>query len=623
MASNGNFNLNINAKNNTASGVQSAIKELKRLEAVQNNLRKAALANLQAGGSTNSKSYLKNIQQINSLQSRINSIRPQSVTGLQKAFTGLKNSISGVWTVFKSIPVVGIFATAGIAAVFKLVSSWQQFNSQLLISSRFFNEAPRKIEVFRNRVALAGGDPEAAERGAADLQNQIYLKNTAEGQPLQQLLSRMGVKSEANGKDRDATDVQDDVVEALRKQRQRDPSISGSYIADVLARVGAGSRVNETSLSDADATRNKKRAAELAVSDKNRVQQSQEVTSNLAYFSIAIENTKNAFLNMLGPSIAALTNGLVVSGGAFLEFAKTTLPNAITWLTNLLPKNKEDWKKLWTTIKTDFSSFSTSLGKLAGGISSVADFIDDITHPGKRAHSYTVPNLDDPSDTQTAALFDDHTQGPGGLLNRAGIEKLNHPDAPGIGNRIESWFKGAPDKNERQMEQMLKSMGYPPNVIAAIMANANGESGFDPKAEGDLDASGKPTSFGLFQFHADRAKAYKEKYGHLPSEGSMGEQIREMILQLDRTGTLGRMIDAPSPEKSSEIMTRESLRPANVDQVAAARGNYAVTEAQRLKGSVSVDIRLSGQGSAGAKVTASSSGIASTPKVAQPSVLPQ
>ena len=82
---------------------------------------------------------------------------------------------------------------------------------------------------------------------------------------------------------------------------------------------------------------------------------------------------------------------------------------------------------------------------------------------------------------------------PGGVLRRT----MQAPDASWSGSSV--WDQVA---SARVIERETKAAGLPPELTAAMLANAAAESMLDPKARGDWRRDlGRHTSIGLFQLH--------------------------------------------------------------------------------------------------------------------------
>lgn len=123
----------------------------------------------------------------------------------------------------------------------------------------------------------------------------------------------------------------------------------------------------------------------------------------------------------------------------------------------------------------------------------------------------------------------------------------------------------------------LIKAGYSPNAVSGIIANAHHESDGDPEAVGDGG-----TSFGLFQWHDDRAKNLVN-FARRQDADPRSAEVQYGFLQheLDNNAELKLALNAaPSAERAAEIFTRRFERPKDVDNEARSR---AVTAAGVVK----------------------------------------
>lgn len=178
---------------------------------------------------------------------------------------------------------------------------------------------------------------------------------------------------------------------------------------------------------------------------------------------------------------------------------------------------------------------------------------------------------------------------------------------------------GEQKKNADLIYQTALGVFHNPAKAAAVVAQAQAESSFDPKANpGD-------GSYGLFQYHdKGRLAAYQRRYGHLPTDGSVEEQTQFFLSELQPGGqyaNVGAHLGSDA-EANGEILSREDEQPKDVNGANARnRGRMAAmylnslgknatiantNTKHQVDGNVQVHINLDGL--PGASVTAQSSG---------------
>ena len=111
----------------------------------------------------------------------------------------------------------------------------------------------------------------------------------------------------------------------------------------------------------------------------------------------------------------------------------------------------------------------------------------------------------------------------------------NSPGAPG---GIGAGLSGSADV-QSQVWNFFRGKGLQPHQVAAIMGNAQAESGFNPFAVGDGG-----TSFGLFQHHAARGRGLLGAVGGKAGLGDIGAQLEYVWQELltSESGVLKRLM---------------------------------------------------------------------------------
>lgn len=109
-----------------------------------------------------------------------------------------------------------------------------------------------------------------------------------------------------------------------------------------------------------------------------------------------------------------------------------------------------------------------------------------------------------------------------------------------------------------QIWEFFKGKGLQPHQIAAIVGNAAGESGFDPRAVGD-----NGTSFGLFQHHASRADGLLSAVGGVGGLGDVQGQLEYVWRELltSENGALQKLLATTNVRDATSVWMRDFERP--------------------------------------------------------------
>lgn len=117
---------------------------------------------------------------------------------------------------------------------------------------------------------------------------------------------------------------------------------------------------------------------------------------------------------------------------------------------------------------------------------------------------------------------------------------------------------------QQQVWAYFSGKGLAPHQVAAIMGNIAGESGFDPRAPGDVK-NGVPTSFGLFQHHGARADGLLAALGGQQNLGNVQGQLDYAWRELNTThaGALKALRAAPDVSSATDAWMRQFERPSD------------------------------------------------------------
>jgi hypothetical protein len=125
---------------------------------------------------------------------------------------------------------------------------------------------------------------------------------------------------------------------------------------------------------------------------------------------------------------------------------------------------------------------------------------------------------------------------------------------------------------------MLTKMGFTPAQALGMIANFTYESGMGASVVGD-----KGAAFGLGQWHPDRQAEYAKLFGHTmqQSKHPFAEQIAFSAWELQtKYPSVWAKLKGANASQAAGILSRGYERPANADQQAALRSNYAASLAK-------------------------------------------
>ncbi len=176
-----------------------------------------------------------------------------------------------------------------------------------------------------------------------------------------------------------------------------------------------------------------------------------------------------------------------------------------------------------------------------------------------------------------------------------------------------------------QASRYFRNHGWSAAQTAGLLANMSSESGFNPEAAGDYDKNGRPTSFGLFQFHGPRTRAleqYARQHGWqggdprtIPAADQLGFAQWELT-KGDQTGAGASLARQTNARGAGYSVSDHFERPAGGGATDAMRGSGA-DQFMAAAGAVKVDVHLHGA-PPGTTATATASGIATAapPRIA-------
>lgn len=121
--------------------------------------------------------------------------------------------------------------------------------------------------------------------------------------------------------------------------------------------------------------------------------------------------------------------------------------------------------------------------------------------------------------------------------------------------------------------QFFVGKGWTPEQAAGLSANLGLESGYNPRAVGDMGRA-----YGVAQWHYDRQQAFEKWAGKNIRQSTLDEQLGFVDYELrhgNEKGAGRRLSGAKSAREAGEIVSRYYERPADADGDARRRGQLA------------------------------------------------
>jgi hypothetical protein len=123
----------------------------------------------------------------------------------------------------------------------------------------------------------------------------------------------------------------------------------------------------------------------------------------------------------------------------------------------------------------------------------------------------------------------------------------------------------------------FKDRGFSDAEAAGLASQIHSESNGRANAPGDF-VHGKPTAFGLIQWHEDRQANFKKMYGHDIQHSTSDEQLGFIVHELKvgtERGAQKKLEGVTDPYQAASSLSKNYVRPKDVEGEAKKRGNYA------------------------------------------------
>jgi hypothetical protein len=459
-------------------------------------------------------------------------------------------------------------AALGLAAVLTGGAVLRQFGQQASASdaaigrmARTLGVATDRLGAYRNMAARVGAAPDAAVTSLQSIQDQIQRARLL-GQPINPAFSAVGVRvADPSGKARSVDDIYDDVIEALRNR----PASERPLIANQLG-VGEDA-VGLAGLSREEYARLRSEQRALGNVTKAQAEAGQRLMNAWQNLGQAIETTWRGLREKLEPAITALIT-------AFTQMITSlNLPEFEPQIKALSDAIKEFARYLTSpAFRSDLEGFGKALRDLGAGLLWLLEMLglrDRTTPPG-------APAAPVPGRHVTSPL------GPRFGMSDREIEDQRRRERPnGVGPLADLYYQSAPSAlggygggaqprsltgRHLQAYQYFRTAGYSHEAATGLVANLHQESGVVP----DVRPGDGGRSHGIAQWNGDRLRRFMERYGKLPGQATLQQQLEYATWELSENGpeaSAGRSIrSAKSAREAGQIASRQWLRPGVTEE---------------------------------------------------------
>lgn len=412
---------------------------------------------------------------------------------------------------------VALAAVAAVASV--MVGSVVQLaglETSLRRTAVSTNMSNREMQAWGSTARRLGADAQAGAQAIADLAKEQQQFNLTGNAPTLQAFARLGIRATPE------TPIADILAQAQQVYRNSSPA-QQQQIEAALSAQGVSNDLIVMIKSEVDAREAYNRSlAEAATENRKALDAVYDTLSGLAAASTNIANT---FASLLQPAFEAF--GKYVSDGAQALSA---------WNDRVIAAGGG----LQGVINVLTDDFPKTMQVVSGGLRVMGQWLDVLAY-GAQQWWKVMTQLFDwiSSNTSVKGL----AKSAGDALANAGNwvagkwgEIVNKARSEGPAP-VQNWLNGskpqgaaapgAPTSASDIMQRLITRYGVTVPEAAAIAANVGGESGFNPSAFNP--AGGGTGARGLFQWRGARSDAFRKKFGVMPDQASIDQQLEFMM----------------------------------------------------------------------------------------------
>lgn len=433
--------------------------------------------------------------------------------------------------------VLGV--SGGAAGLVQAVIALTNFETGLRRASVSTGLSNREMQAWGSAARRLGADAEAGRAAIAELareQKQFHLTGSA---PTMQAFARLGINVSP---DASISDILSNAQRVYRgssraQQGQIEAGLSASGVSnDLILLIKSEKNVREEFA---------RSYAESATENRKALD---SVTSALEAAKNSALNIANALATALQPQIeqfaqwmsrgaaelSAFVDKVIAAGGGVQGLTKTldsesprlaALLRALSASVNFLGEGLDvvifGFKKLAAAAEALYTWIDEKVGTVLGGPGKVKGAVTDFGEGVAKGWRMLVGEARDGAGRpgggvvltpEAQARIAAGAGGPAAGSTAAAAPTGAAPVAPRSGNATQD-----------EVMRGLIARGLTVDQAAAVAANIKHESNYNPAAYNP--AGGGIGAHGLFQLRGDRARAFQARYGKLPSQATLDEQL--------------------------------------------------------------------------------------------------
>lgn len=474
---------------------------------------------------TNTEKKLKKVDEARNKRMKSNSAAVKQFTTQLRSFALTVGSVLGVG--------------GGAAGLVQAVIALTNFETGLRRASVSTGLSNREMQAWGSAARRLGADAEAGRAAIAELakeKQQFHLTGNA---PTMQALARMGINVSP---DSSITDILANAQRVYRgssaaQQTQIESGLSASGVSgDLILLIKSEKDVREEF------------ARSFAESASENRKALDSVTNALEAAKNSALNIANALATALQPQIeqlgqwlstgaaqvSAFVDKVIAAGGGVTGFTKVLddespelarllrmLGSAVSFLGETLDVVLLGFKKLAAAAEAIYTWVDEKIGGVIGGPGKIKGAVTDFGEGVAKGWRMLVGEARTGSPGGGVMLTPEAkarlAAGEGGAAGGAGATAAAAPTGAA---------RVAPRGGNGSQDEVMRGLiarGLTVDQAAAVAANIKHESNYNPAAYNA--AGGGIGAHGLFQLRGDRARAFQARYGKLPSQATIDEQL--------------------------------------------------------------------------------------------------
>lgn len=430
--------------------------------------------------------------------------------------------------------VVGITGATGLM---QAVVALTQFETGLRRTGVSTGQSNRTLQAWGSAARRLGADAEAGRAAIAELakeQKQFALTGNA---PTMQALARMGINVSP---DTSITDILANAQQVYRgstaaQQSQIEAGLSASGVsADLILMIRSERDVRaEFARSFAESATENRKALDSVT---NALEAAKNSALNIANtLATALQPQIEQFgqwVSKGASELSAFVDKVIAAGGGvsgFMQVLDTESPelarllralgSAVSFLGETLDVVVFGFKKLAAAAESLYTWIDEKVGAVIGGPGKIKGAVSDFGEGVAKGWRMLVGEARTGSPGGGVVLTPEAqarlAAGAGGAA--AGTSAAAAPTGAA---------KVAPRGGNASQDEVMRGLiarGLTVDQAAAVAANIKHESNYNPAAYNP--AGGGIGAHGLFQLRGDRARAFQARYGKLPSQATLDEQL--------------------------------------------------------------------------------------------------